>query len=208
MDLNYSPEQQAVGKMGTRIYPRQPRIQKVARKVPEGSVSNAKTILLALGHQEGLGRRRLAKAVRRHWLNSTQQQHIFDEVTADEGALQLIPFGLQWCLRSSWRSATRNSGISPAENSPAKAGGARLQQAGLRTPDLASPGCKAERGAISTSSTARKLRTRWANTPTGSSARCAPPAKAGSRKAFVPADRHEDAGIGVAPSSCSIRSMR
>ena len=95
MDLTYTAEQRAFADE-VRTFTRHHLDPAVARKVLEGS---------RLGREDFLGwHRALAK---KGWAgvgwpkafggtgwNSTQQ-HIFDEVTADEGAPQLIPFGLR-----------------------------------------------------------------------------------------------------------------
>ena len=95
MDLNYSPEQQAFEKE-VREFTRANLDPKVARKVLEGSRLEREDYLgwhRAL-HKKGWVGVGWPKQFGGTGWNSTQQ-HIFDEVTADEGAPQLIPFGLR-----------------------------------------------------------------------------------------------------------------
>ncbi len=95
MQLHYNPEQQAFADE-VRTFTRANLDPAVARKVLEGA---------RLGREDYLGWHRALH--RKGWVGvgwprefggpgwDAVRQHIFDEVTADEGAPQLIPFGLR-----------------------------------------------------------------------------------------------------------------
>ena len=95
MDLRYSPEQQQFAQ-DVREFTRANLDPKVARKVLEGARLERDDFLnwhKAL-HKKGWVGVGWPKAFGGTGWDSTHQ-HIFDEVTADEGAPQLIPFGLR-----------------------------------------------------------------------------------------------------------------
>ena len=95
MDLRYSPEQQQFAQ-DVREFTRANLDPKVARKVLEGARLERDDFLnwhKSL-HKKGWVGVGWPKAFGGTGWDSTHQ-HIFDEVTADEGAPQLIPFGLR-----------------------------------------------------------------------------------------------------------------
>jgi hypothetical protein len=112
------------------------------------------------------------------------QKHLFEEECALAGAPRVVPFGpvMVAPVIMAFGNAPSSSSASCPASPAARCGGARATASRARAPTWP-PEVRPSARATTTSSTARRPGPRWASTASGSSAWCAPAAKASRRPA-------------------------
>ena len=185
MDLNYSAEETGVPRRSARLAGRQHPAELRDKMLNYEELSKDDLAALAQDPgQEGLGRAGLARSSGAAPAGTSVQRYIFEEECGLAGAPPLAPFGLTMCALGAAALRHRRA----EEALPA----AHLQRRRLLVPGLLRAGlglgprvaedARRAAAATTTSSTARRSGPRWATTPTGSSAWCAPTPSAAKRQ--------------------------